>query len=363
MSKQRLSRKFWNPIVKNLSPYTPGEQPLNNDYIKLNTNENPTGPSPQVKAAIIATLKNKGSVLRLYPEAENENLKKSIAQSLNIGVNQIFIGNGSDEVLAFCFQALFAGRGTLALPEITYSFYPSLARLFEIEMKLIALANDFTFNLNDLGSNIKSVIFANPNATTGIAMKKKYIQDFLIKNPNLLTIVDEAYVDFGAQTCVPLVKKFKNILVTQTFSKSRGLAGMRLGFAVGDINLIAALNRVKNSFNTYPVDRLASAAGIASLNDKEWFNLNKKMIIENRQFLIEKLSSLGFKVLPSCGNFVLTSHLQINAVKIFKHLKENKILVRYFENSKIKNWIRISIGTKKECITLLKNLESIVNKL
>jgi histidinol-phosphate aminotransferase len=276
MPKQRLSRKFWNPIVSKLSPYTPGEQPLTKDYIKLNTNENPTGPSIKVRSAIIKALKTTGTDLRLYPEPESKNLKKAIAQHHKVNINQIFVGNGSDEVLAFCFQGLIANRGTLALPEITYSFYPSLAKLFEINTKLISLSNNFSFDLNNLDSSVKSVIFANPNATTGISLTKNYIRGFLIKNPNILVIVDEAYIDFGAQSCLSLTKRYKNILVTQTFSKSRGLAGMRLGFAIGNIDLIHALNRVKNSFNTYPIDRLASTAGIASLKDKTWFDSNKK---------------------------------------------------------------------------------------
>jgi histidinol-phosphate aminotransferase len=231
-----------------------------------------------------------------------------------------------------------------------------------VKIQLINLSSDFSFNLSNLNSNIKSVIFANPNATTGISLTKNQIQKFIAENPNTLVIVDEAYVDFGAQSCITLIRKYKNILVTRTFSKSRGLAGMRLGFAVGDNNLIHALNLVKNSFNTYPIDRLASAAGIASLKDKSWFNSNKQKVIKNREFLTNKLENMGFKVLPSSANFVLTSHLQLSAIKIFNELKKNKILVRHFDSPKIKNWIRISIGTKSQCEKLLKSLKVIINK-
>ena len=360
MSKKRLSKKFWNPTVCKLTPYVAGEQPINNDYIKLNTNENPSGPSLHVKDAIINVLKTTGADLRLYPDPECRDLRKAIALYYKINMNQVFVGNGSDEVLAFCFQALLSKRGTLALPEITYSFYPSLAKLFEIKTELIKLVNDFSFSLENLNPNINSVIFANPNATTGISLTRNYVRKFLIANPNKLVIVDEAYVDFGAQSCVNLIKSHKNIIVTQTFSKSRGLAGIRLGFAMGDYGLISAIARVKNSFNTYPVDRLASCAGIASLKDKTWFEFNKEKIIENRKFLTLRLEKLGFHVLPSQGNFVLTSHPKIQAENIFTELKKNKILVRHFNKNKIKNWLRISIGTKRECEKLLKILKKIV---
>ncbi len=360
MSKQRLSKKFWSPNVNKLTPYTPGEQPLTNDYIKLNTNENPSGPSLHVRGAIIKSLKTTGTNLRLYPEPESGDLRKTIAKYHKINMNQVFVGNGSDEVLAFCFQAFLCKRGTLAMPEITYSFYPSLAKLFDIKTKLIYLESDFSFSLENLNSSISSVIFANPNATTGISLTKKYIRNFLIANPDKLVIVDEAYVDFGAQSCVSLIKNHKNIVITQTFSKSRGLAGIRLGFAIGDYNLISALNKVKNSFNTYPVDRLASCAGIASLKDKNWFESNKSKIIENRKFLTNRLEKLGFKVLPSQGNFILASHVKAKATTIFSELKKNKILVRHLSNNKIKNWLRISIGTKSDCEKLLKVLKTLV---
>lgn len=362
MPKQKLSKRFWNPLISDLSPYTPGEQPLNQEYIKLNTNENPTGPSIKVKTAIIKALKTTGADLRLYPDPESESLKKALAKYYSVRSSQIFVGNGSDEVLAFCFQGLLSKRGLLAMPEITYSFYPSLAKLFEVTTELINISSDFSFALNKVKSNISSVIFANPNATTGIELKKKCIEEFLIKKPNILVIVDEAYVDFGGQSCIPLTKKYKNILVTRTFSKSRGLAGIRLGFAVGDLSLIHALNRVKNSFNSYPIDRLTSVAGIASLNDKIWFNKNKEKIIESREFLSKKLKGLGFNVLPSQANFILTSHLNLSGIKIFNELKNNKILVRHFTDSKVKNWIRISIGTRKECKEILKILKLIISE-
>mgnify|MGYP001180145030 FL=1 len=360
MTKQRLSKKFWNPYLNELSPYTPGEQPTTGNYIKLNTNENPLGPSTHVKNAILKVLKTNGTELRLYPEPESQSLKKVISQHYKVNNNQIFVGNGSDEVLAFCFQALLANRGNLAIPEITYSFYPSLAKLFAININFIKLSNNFSFNLNNLNSNVSSVLFANPNATTGIALNKIQIQQFLTKNPQILVIVDEAYVDFGAQSCISLIKKYKNILITRTFSKSRGLAGMRLGFAVGNHDLIHALNLVKNSFNTYPVDKLASAAGIASLKDKKWFDSNKQKIIRNREFLTRKLKTIGFEVLPSQANFILASHLKVSGTKIFSELKKNKIIVRHFNNPKIKNWVRISIGTKVQCEKLLKVLKSII---
>tara|TARA_A100001015_G_scaffold320568_2_gene447426 strand:- start:2156 stop:3247 length:1092 start_codon:yes stop_codon:yes gene_type:complete len=360
MSKRRLSKKFWNPNVNKLSPYTPGEQPKENNYIKLNTNENPDAPSKKVKKAIFDNLKNNKSDLRLYPDPHSKELKNAIAKNFKVKSENIFVGNGSDEVLAFCFHAFFSKRGKLAIPEITYSFYPSLAKLFEVDISVIKISEEFSVNLNHIDSTTNSVLLPNPNATTGKNLTRKYIESFLLKNPKKIFVIDEAYVDYGTESCIPLIKKYHNILVVQTFSKSRGLAGIRLGFVIGNESLIEALNRVKNSFNSYPVDRLASIAGIASLSDKDWFNSNRKKVIKNREFLTKELVKIGFKVIPSKGNFILASHSSYRAKKIFEELKKRKILIRVFKDFKIRNWVRITVGSFNDCKKLLDELSSLV---
>ena len=360
MAKHKISKKFWSPLVNELSPYHPGEQPTQDNYIKLNTNEHPYSPSPKVRKAMIKMLEINGEKLKLYPDPENTELRKAIASYFKVEIDQVFVGNGSDEVLAFVFQTLFSKRGLLVFPEITYSFYPSLAKLFGIKTKTLKIKDNFKIDLEKIDRTAKSVIFANPNATTGLFLQVKKIEQFLSSNPNKLLVVDEAYVDFGCSSCVPLTKKYSNLLVVQTFSKSRALAGMRLGFAIGNLSLIEALNRTKNSFNTYPIDRLASEAGINSIKDHSWFEINKIRVMKNRDFLTENLKKIGFKVIKSKANFILTSHKQVEAYQIFNKLKKNKILVRHFKDKKIKDWVRISIGTKTECLKLLRVLKNIL---
>ena len=282
MTTKNDKHKFFNPNVNTLEPYVPGKQINDSEYLKLNTNENPVGPSPRVKETIIKFLENSESLLRLYPEPESDSLRKVIAKRFAIKSEQVFVGNGSDEVLSLCFLAFFADRGYLSFPELTYSFYPSIAKLFKIPFSTFQLKKDFSLDLTDIDPDSKSVIFPNPNAITGIALSIDVIDRFVRENPDKLVIIDEAYADFSTGSCIPLIKNYSNILVIQTFSKSRGMAGLRVGFCFGGQSLIDGLRAVKNSFNSYPVDTLASLAAISATNDDLWFENNIKNIVKTR---------------------------------------------------------------------------------
>jgi len=346
--------KFWSNITKTLTPYVPGEQLNENGIIKLNTNENPFPPSPKVLEEIKKSL---GPSLKKYPDPQSNELRDSVADFYGIERKNIFVGNGSDEVLAHIFMAFFKGK-KLYFPNITYSFYPVYCGLYEITSKVIPLNEKFEIEKKqylDLDGNI---IFPNPNAPTGIGIELEVIEEILISNPNNLVVVDEAYIDFGGRTAVELINKYKNLLIVQTFSKSRSLAGMRIGFAVGDTELIEGLIRVKDSFNSYPLDRLAQAAGKAGIEDKNHFNYTRKEIIKNREWLVSQLKARGIEALPSVANFVFVK--LDNAENIYKELKSRKILVRYFKNPLIDSYLRISIGTMKDMGVLIKNIDEIM---
>ena len=291
--------KFWSKVVHGLTPYIPGEQPKLNNLIKLNTNENPYGPSPKVIAAIKEFTND---TLRLYPDPNSEALKKSIADYFNVKTNHVFVGNGSDEVLAIAFQALLKHDAPILFPDITYSFYPVYCKLFEIDFKTIPLNDSFEIALNDYLMPNGGVIFPNPNAPTGIPLSLKQIEVFLEKNNDSVVIVDEAYVDFGTESVISLTEKYNNLLVTHSFSKSRSLAGLRLGYAIGHPNLIEALVRVKDSFNSYPIDRLGLIAGIESFKDDSYFKNTCHKVINTKLNFIDKLKDLNFSVLPSGAN-------------------------------------------------------------
>ena len=340
--------KFWSKRTHELSPYTAGEQPQDQQYIKLNTNENPYPPSP---LAIDAMREASGEDMRLYPDPNSNELKKAIAEYYSVWVDQVFVGNSSDEVLAHAFVALLKHSKPLLFPDISYSFYPSYCKLFGIDYKQVPLADDFTIGLNDYSAEtadeIGAIIFPNPNAPSGIALSLNEIEAILKANPDSPVVVDEAYVDFGTRTAIALVNDYPNLLVTQTFSKSRSLAGLRVGFAIGSVEMIEALERVKNSFNAYPLDRAAIAGAAASMKDRPHFQESCSKIIKTRERISAELSDLGFTVLPSKANFVFAKP-EKNAEKLYLELKENGILVRYFNAPRIDGFLRITIGTDED---------------
>ncbi|WP_293780374.1 histidinol-phosphate transaminase [uncultured Oxalicibacterium sp.] len=349
--------QFWSPLVRMLTPYVPGEQPKVNNLIKLNTNENPYPPSPAVIKAMHAVTADS---LRLYPDPDSSQLKQTLADYHGMDTNQIFVGNGSDEVLAFAFMALLKHDAPLLFPDITYSFYPVYARLFGIDYVEVPLNDQMEIDTADyLGRDCGAIIFPNPNAPTGIPLALSAIEDLLIKQPNSVIVVDEAYVDFGAESAITLTQRYPNLLVVRTFSKSRSLAGLRVGFAVGNKELIDGMERVKNSFNSYPMDRLAVAGAIASYQDEDYFQKMLQAVITTRENTTQALQQLGFSVLPSCTNFVFAKHPAFSADKLAAGLRERAIIVRHFKHPRIDQYLRISIGTNEECDKLIAALRQL----
>jgi len=337
-------------------PYVPGEQPKEGNFIKLNTNENPYSPSENVKNAI----KNINyDLLRLYPDPESSELREEYAKMFSLKSENIFVGNGSDEVLATAFQTFFMDKDDVLIPDITYSFYPVYCDLYDVNAKIIPLKEDYKIDINDYLIENNGIVIANPNAPTGISLKKEEIEKILKNNPRSVVLIDEAYMDFGEESVVSFVNEYENLLVTRTLSKSYSLAGLRIGFAIGNKNLIEGMNRIKNSFNSYPIDRIAQIAAIEAIKDIEYFNKTKDMIIATRERIASELKKLGFIVLDSKTNFLFIRHKEKVAEEIFKILKENKILVRYFKKPRLDNWLRVTIGTDKEMdefIRVLKNI-------
>lgn len=357
--------KFWSALVRELSPYTPGEQPKIPGLIKLNTNENPYPPSARAIEAIQAAA-NEG--LRLYPDPESVHLRQAIGLACGVPQDHVFVGNGSDEVLAFVFQGLLDGRSAcpgdpppVIFPDITYSFYPTYCRLYRIAYALLPLTQDFSIPFDQIPAHARAVIFPNPNAPTGKAVGRKEIASLLTARPDRLVIVDEAYVDFGAESCVPLTLHHPNLLVTQSFSKSRALAGLRVGFAIGQPALLDALHRVKNSFNSYPIDRLAAAGAAAAILDAAWFEQNRTRIVHSRQSLTKGLEALGFAVIPSHANFVFAQHPAFEGAGLARALRDQNILVRHFAVPRIERYLRITVGTDDEVRQLLAALAEIIS--
>lgn len=350
--------RFWSDNVAQLTPYTPGEQPQVENLIKLNTNENPYGPSPAVTAAIANA---NCDALRKYPDPSSHKLKSAIADFYQLDTSQVFVGNSSDEVLGHTFRALLKHDKPLLCPDISYSFYPVYCQLFDIEYEQIPLTEDFSLNVADYLHENGGIIFANPNAPTGIAVSNQDLQELLRNNPDSVVVVDEAYADFAKQSAVSLVNAYPNLLVIQTLSKSRSLAGLRVGLALGNAELIAGLERVKNSFHPYALDALATAGAVAAFEDREYFQATLDKVIATRETVTEQLTELGFRVLPSQANFVFIEHRDRRAEELFKELRARRIIVRYFDSPRINNFLRISIGTDQEMNTLIDALSEILS--
>jgi histidinol-phosphate aminotransferase len=347
---------LWSPIVRELVPYTPGEQPQIDGLIKLNTNESPYPPSPRVHSLMTTEAINK---LRLYPDPNSKKLKQTIATYYAVKPDEVFVGNGSDEILALVFMAFFQQEKPLLFPDISYSFYKVYCQLFRINYENIPLKADFTIDFADYQKPNGGIIFPNPNAPTAIGKPVSEIESLLKNNPQSVIVVDEAYVDFGAETACSLVNRYPNLLVIQTLSKSRSLAGMRVGLAVGNEQLIEALDRVKNSFNSYPLDRLAEAAAIAAFEDEDYFQQCKNKIISTREWTVSELTTLGFTILPSQANFILAKPNFTSAATLAQQLRENKILVRHFNSPRIVDFLRITIGTPEQMQEVVKIIKSI----
>ena len=349
--------RFWSGFVKELDPYVPGEQPKLANLTKLNTNENPYGPSPKVIEAIRMAASDR---LRLYPDPTSAELRQAIADFYQVDSAYVFVGNGSDEVLGHVFNALFRHEAPILFPDISYSFYPVYCQLYQISYDTVPLSHDFSINVDDYDRINGGIIFPNPNAPTGCLLALSEIERLLQKNTESVVVIDEAYIDFGGESAVSLVKDYPNLLIVQTMSKSRSLAGMRVGYAIGQVDLIEGLIRVKDSFNSYPVDSLASAAGVAAMNDKAYFNETCQAVIDERNKVVAGLEELGFDVLPSAANFVFASHKQVDAVEIAAGLRKEGIIVRHFTKPRINQFLRISIGTAGENQQLLSVLDTLV---
>jgi histidinol-phosphate aminotransferase len=351
--------RYWSDIAKSLTPYVPGEQPKLANLVKLNTNENPYGPSPKALAAI---REQTGDSLRLYPDPESTALTTAVAATFgDIEPRQVFVGNGSDEVLAHVFMALLKHERPILFPDITYSFYPVYCQLYGVASETVPLTDAMEIRADDYLKPNGGIIFPNPNAPTGRALALGEIERIVGDNPDSVVVVDEAYVDFGAASAVPLVNRHPNLLVVQTLSKSRSLAGLRVGFAVGHADLIDALNRVKNSFNSYPLDRLAIAGATAALEDKEWFERTRQAVIRSRGKLAADLAALDFEVLPSAANFVFARHPRHDGGELARQLRQRSIVVRHFRLPRIDQYLRITVGTDEQCAALVAALKEILS--
>jgi len=352
---------FWSSVVTSLDPYVPGEQPRVENLVKLNTNEMPYGPSPKVIAAIANA---NGDSLRLYPDPSSTALRQAIAKRFGLSEHHVFVGNGSDEVLAHVFVGLLKQSRPLWFPEITYSFYPVYCGLFDIQFRQIPLDDMFRVQPDDYcvgaSDGPGAIIIANPNAPTGHALELSKIEAILRANPDIPVVIDEAYVDFGAQSASVLIDRHPNLLVVHTLSKSRSLAGLRVGFAMGQQHLIEGLDRVKNSFNSYPLDRLAQAGATAAIEDEDYFEQTRQRVISTRTILTRDLESIGFEVLPSQANFVFARHPLKEGAFLAQALRQRNIIVRHFPKPRISDFLRITIGTDAQCNQLVEALQDIL---
>ena len=349
----------WEENVRKVVPYVPGEQPKEKNLIKLNTNENPYPPSPKVEQ----TLRDMNiDCMRLYPDPTAHLLVKAIADFYHLEEEQVFVGVGSDDVLAMVFMTFFNSKKPILFPDITYSFYDVWADMLRIPYERIPLKEDFTIAPEDYFRENGGVIFPNPNAPTGVELPLAQIEKIIQANPDVIVVVDEAYVDFGAESALSLIDKYDNLLVVQTFSKSRGMAGMRIGYAMGNPVLIKYLNDVKYSFNSYTMDQTTIALGKAAVEDKEYFEATVNKVVETREWTKKELSRLGFTFGDSKANFIFASHKECPARELFAALRKANIIVRYFDKPRIDNYLRITIGTQEEMETLVKFLETYLSK-
>ncbi|XUM24034.1 histidinol-phosphate transaminase [Bradyrhizobium oligotrophicum S58] len=349
--------RFWSELVRGLSPYVPGEQPQIPGLVKLNTNESPFGPSPKAIEAIQAAAADS---LRLYPDPQATRLREVLAAYHKVSAEQVFVGNGSDEVLAHTFAALLKQPAPLLFPDVTYSFYPVYCRLLGIDYATVPLDADMRVRIDDYIGRPGPVIVANPNAPTGIALPRAEIARLAAARSDVAVVIDEAYVDFGAETAIPLISEHPNLLVVQTMSKSRALAGLRVGYAIGDAALIEGLTRVKDSFNSYPLGRPAQAGAIASIEDDTHFQQARSVIMKNRADLTAALLRLGFEVLPSRANFVFARHPDHSGQALAMALRQRAVLVRHFSAPRIADYLRITIGSETELARLTDALREVL---
>ncbi|HEY5929667.1 MAG TPA: histidinol-phosphate transaminase [Burkholderiales bacterium] len=350
--------RYWSAVVHGLTPYVPGEQPKLANLVKLNTNENPYGPGPRVLEALRAEM---GDTLRLYPDPASDNLRQAIAARHGVSAGQVFVGNGSDEVLAHAFHGLLKHEAPVLFPDITYSFYPVYCRLYGIAYIEVPLSESLEIRIDDYLRPNGGIIFPNPNAPTGRSLAAADVERLLKANPDSVVVIDEAYVNFGAESVVPLVARYPNLLVTHTLSKSRSLAGLRVGYAIGDGALVEALNRVKDSFNSYPMDRFAQAGATAALNDEEYFREIWHRVIESRKKLVGGLEKLGFEIIPSTANFIFVRHPRFAGPELAARLRERGIVVRNFSRpARIASYLRITIGTDAQCELLVGALRELL---
>lgn len=350
--------KFWSPFVNDLVPYVPGEQPKLTKLVKLNTNENPYGPSPKAIDAMRAAISDE---LRLYPDPNSDLLKQAVARYYGVDASRVFLGNGSDEVLAHAYNAFFRQDKPLLFPDISYSFYPVYCGLYGVDYQAVPLDEQFQIRVEDYARPNGGIIFPNPNAPTGCLLALDAVEKILKNSPDSVVIVDEAYIDFGGETAISLVDRYPNLLVTQTLSKSRSLAGLRVGLAVGHPDLIEALERVKNSFNSYPLDRMAIVGAAAAFDDCEYFEHTCQRVIASREALVEQLEGKGFEVLPSAANFIFARHPQHDAAGLAAKVREQGVIVRHFKQARIAQFLRITIGTPEQNQALVDALGDLSN--
>ena len=368
MSEQSIDTRLWSAKACNLSPYVPGEQPQHDNLCKLNTNENPFPPSPKVGEAIQAALAHQADELRLYPAPESDDLRQALADLHQLERNQVFVGNGSDEVLALVFASFFMKPLPLLAPDISYSFYPVYAQTFGVELVKIPLEEDFSVNVDAYSQLCGGIIIANPNAPTGLLLSLTDIRKLAEAHPDAVIVIDEAYIDFARAddtstesevSAVSLIPELDNLLVTQTFSKSRSLAGLRVGMAFGNASLIEALTRMKNSFNSYPLDKLAQVGATASVLDTSYFERICQQVIDLRQTLTNELAALGYHILPSHTNFIFARPKHSDASTVASALREQGIIVRHFNQPRIAEYLRITVGTSEHNMRLIEALKAL----